>query len=274
MSAPGFSARMLFSVAAIFFSLCLLGLSGCGPSSIAETTPGSSADQKRPVEDADAKSFVSPPSQELSELRDASRNIVAQLSAVQSEVALLRAELQQVRTQVAQGQSAAPTQSNGHLSYSVSQTSKHGTDTSDRPKKIQGSSAYSPNSSGVPRIYNVPQSAPKEKPVDFPESGSSLNAEQFRQLMAGDISFAPQSLPPSGRGVDDSTPLQAGQEILIEWKGSWWAGTVTGFEPDGAVRVSYFGWNRNWDEAVPRSDVQLGTNTREMAIQTIYSVVP
>lgn len=274
MSARRFSARMLFFVAAIFCSLCLLGLSGCGPSSSAETTSGSSADQKRPVEDADIKSSVSPSSRELSEMRDTSRNLLAQLSAVQSEVALLRAEIQQVRTQVAQGRSAAPTQSNGHLSYAVSQTSKLSTNPGGRPKKIQGSSAYSPNSSGVPRIYNVPQSAPREKPVDFPKSGSSLNAEQFRQLMAGDISFAPQSLPPSGRSVDDSTPLQAGQEILIEWKGSWWAGTVTGFEPDGAVRVSYFGWDRNGDEAVPRSDIQLGTNTREMAIQSVYSLAP
>lgn len=274
MSAPGFSARMLLVVVATFCSLCLLVLSGCGPSSNAETTQGASADQKRPMEGLGIKASESPSSQELSELRDTSRNLATKLTAVQSEVALLRAELQKVRTQVAQGQTAQPTQSNGHLPRSVSQSSNHSADTSDRAKTIQGASAYSPNSSGIPRIYNVPRSAPKEKPVDFPESGSSLSAEQFRQLMVGDISFAPQSLPPSGRSVDDSTPLQAGQEILIEWKGSWWAGTVTGFEPDGAVRVSYFGWDRNWDEAVPRSDIQLGTNTREMAIQTVYSLAP
>jgi len=131
---------------------------------------------------------------------------------------------------------------------------------------------YLPNTSGVPKVYNVTdkQLAAGPSPV-LPKEGSELNANQFAELMSGRIAFSPQDIPPSGKRVDDSTPLQVGQEVLLRWEQTWWAATVTGFEPDGAIQVSYFGWPRCWDEAVPRTDLQVDTNTREKAIQTVYS---
>lgn len=134
---------------------------------------------------------------------------------------------------------------------------------------------YLPNTSGVPKVYamtNEPNVITKR--VTLPKEGSALNSKQFSELMTGRIHFSPQELPPTGKTVTDSTPLELGQEVLLRWEKAWWAATVTGFEPDGAIRVTYFGWPSSWDEAVPRSDLQLDTNTREKAIQTVYSYKP
>jgi hypothetical protein len=108
----------------------------------------------------------------------------------------------------------------------------------------------------------------------LPKHGSALNWKQFSDLITGRIHFSPQELPPTGKTVTDSTPLSIGQEVLLRWEKTWWAATVIGFEPDGAIRVTYFGWPSSWDEAVPRSDLQVDTNTRERAIQTVYSYKP
>jgi hypothetical protein len=134
---------------------------------------------------------------------------------------------------------------------------------------------YLPNTSGVPKVYALRDQATVTNPSFLlPKEGSALNSAQFAELMSGRIDFSPQNIPPSGKRVDDSTPLQVGQEVLLRWEKTWWAATVIGFEPDGAIQVSYFGWPRRWDEAVPRTDLQLDTNTREKAIQTVYSYSP
>jgi len=133
---------------------------------------------------------------------------------------------------------------------------------------------YLPNTSGVPKVYVITDEAQAVQPAALPVKGAALSAAQFIELMTGRIRFSPHSIPQSGHQVTDHTPLQIGQEVLLRWGSTWWAATVTGFEPDGAIRATYFGWCRSWDEAVPRSDLQLDTNTREKAMQTVYTYNP
>lgn len=133
---------------------------------------------------------------------------------------------------------------------------------------------YLPNKSGVPTTYTLPPDTLRPRRDDFPAPGSVLSREEFSELMTGAVQFNPGPIPSSNRPVTDETPLQAGQEIQLKWGDTWWAATITGFEEDGTVRTSYFGWDRRHDEAVPRSDLQLDTNTRERAIQGIYRHPP
>lgn len=133
---------------------------------------------------------------------------------------------------------------------------------------------YLPNKSGISAAGQLPPATLRPRPDGFPTSGSSLNHQQFGELMTGAVEFNPGPIVSSDRPVTDSTPLRIGQEVQLKWGSTWWAATITGFEPDGTVRTSYFGWNRNHDEAVPRSDLQLDTNTREKAIQNTYSYQP
>lgn len=133
---------------------------------------------------------------------------------------------------------------------------------------------FLPNKSGVPVTYTLPPENLSARRDDFPPPGSELSRAEFSELMSGSVQFDPGSIPSSDRPVTEGTPLQVGQEVQLKWNDTWWAATVTGFEPDGTVRTSYFGWDRRFDEAVPRSDLQLDTNTREKAIQVSYRVEP
>jgi hypothetical protein len=275
MTTTTLSAGLRSGFAVSLYLLCFLGAAGCSPKSSPEIATEKAYDQKSPVANS-TKSAAHTSPRELAELHTAVQTLRAELDAVRSEGAQLRAELKQAWAQFAQRLNIPTTLSDTSQQPSVS----HGSNftpvqqNAGDPRKSQNKPTFLPNSSGIPRIYNVSTGRPEQKPEGFPAHGSTLNVKQFQDLMEGNILFSPQSIPPSGKTVTDNAPLQVGQEVLLEWKGSWWAGTVTGFEPDGAVRVRYFGWDQSWDEAVPRSDIQLGTNTRETAIQTVYTLAP
>ncbi|MES2597651.1 MAG: hypothetical protein V4662_20060 [Verrucomicrobiota bacterium] len=133
---------------------------------------------------------------------------------------------------------------------------------------------YLPNKSGIPMAAMLPPAMLRSRSAGFPNVGGTLNREQFSELMTGAVEFNPGAISSSERPVTANTPLRVGQEVQLKWNSTWWAATITGFESDGTVRVSYFGWNRSYDEAVPRTDLQLDTNTREKAIQSAYSYQP
>jgi hypothetical protein len=69
-------------------------------------------------------------------------------------------------------------------------------------------------------------------------------------------------VPPTGRTIGPDTPLTAGGQVLVEWRGFWWQASVVSLEADGSVRVHYAGWGDNWDEVVPRSRMQEGVAER------------
>jgi len=257
------------------YLLCFLGPAGCSPKTSQEIATEKADGQKSPAADS-TKSATHASPRDLAELQTAVQTLRAELDTLRSEGAQLRAELKYAWAQVAQRLNIPGTLSDASQQPSVFHSSNltPAQQNAVDPWKSRGNPTYLPNSSGIPRIYSVVAGRPEQKPEDFPAHGERLNVKQFQDLMEGNILFSPQSIPPSGKTVTDHTPLQVGQEVLLEWKGSWWAGTVTGFESDGAVRVRYFGWDQSWDEAVPRSDIQLGTNTRETAIQTVYTFAP
>jgi hypothetical protein len=62
---------------------------------------------------------------------------------------------------------------------------------------------------------------------------------------------------PSGRPVTPDTPLEAGSPVLAEWQGYWFRARVVSPEDDGTVVIHYEGWDDMWDEAVPRSRLQV-----------------
>jgi hypothetical protein len=65
----------------------------------------------------------------------------------------------------------------------------------------------------------------------------------------------------SGNPVAASTPLGIGQKVQVQWNGQWWNGEVLAILSDGRVKIHYAGWDSSWDEAVPRSRLQLANKT-------------
>src|SRR6266542_3726995 len=62
---------------------------------------------------------------------------------------------------------------------------------------------------------------------------------------------------PSGISVEPHTKLAIGSIVLVSAQGRWWRAEVIGFEGPDHVRVRYPGWDAKWEEAVPRSELQV-----------------
>lgn len=128
-----------------------------------------------------------------------------------------------------------------------------------------------------PRIWSNMTGDPRDRqtvwPTFVPPPPQSLLSEyELSTLRMGFIPFKPGSISSSGIPVTEETPLEIGQDLQMKWGTTWWAATVVGFEPDGGIRMHYFGWDSSHDEIVPRSDLQLDTGVREKAIQTVYQL--
>lgn len=147
----------------------------------------------------------------------------------------------------------------------------------ERLKKETRNSASKFKLASSPRIWsNLPRVAGDRQtlwPTFVPPSPQSLLSQyELSTLRMGFISFNPGSIPSSGIPVTEETPLKIGQDLQMKWGTTWWAATVVGFEPDGGIRMHYFGWDSSFDEILPRSDLQLDTGVREKAIQTVYQL--
>ena len=73
---------------------------------------------------------------------------------------------------------------------------------------------------------------------------------------------------PQGKPVYPNTELAPGDQVFIEWYGTWYPGEVIALEKDGTVSVHYSGWDDSFDEAVPRSRLSLG-GPEETASQAV-----
>ncbi|MCB9656260.1 MAG: hypothetical protein H6726_01320 [Sandaracinaceae bacterium] len=64
-----------------------------------------------------------------------------------------------------------------------------------------------------------------------------------------------------------------GQAVQVEWRGSWYAATILGQQPDGMYRIHYDGWSDEWDESVDTTRIRLpqasdeGTDLPEVFVQ-------
>lgn len=103
-----------------------------------------------------------------------------------------------------------------------------------------------------------------------PEIGSALTSEEANRLLTDTVIFNPQNIANSGQSVFPGTPLAVGQDLQIKWHETWWAGTITGFETDGRVRVHYFGWSGSHDEVKDRSELNLDPDARIRALDVMY----
>jgi hypothetical protein len=66
-----------------------------------------------------------------------------------------------------------------------------------------------------------------------------------------------EPVEPTGIAVTPETKLAIGSLVLAPAQGCWWRAEVVGFEGPGHVRVRYSGWDARWEEAVPRSELQV-----------------
>jgi hypothetical protein len=68
-----------------------------------------------------------------------------------------------------------------------------------------------------------------------------------------------------GGPVTARTLLKAGDKVQARWAGAWWPAEVVAVLGRGRVKVHYTGWEHDWDEAVPRSRLRLGSPPDEPA---------
>lgn len=83
------------------------------------------------------------------------------------------------------------------------------------------------------------------------------------------IVINPGPISPSGKPVNERTPLQVGQAIQVEQSGHWWAAQVLELGTDGGVKVRYIGWGSTYDEHVTRARLQLDPSARIDAALTL-----
>ena len=106
--------------------------------------------------------------------------------------------------------------------------------------------------------------------MPVPPHGDPLPLEAANDLLTGTILFNPEPIPSSNTPVEPDTRLDPGQNLQVKFGGTWWAGTILGFEPDGRVRIHYFGWADSWDEPKPRAELQLDRAARVHALDSTY----
>ena len=59
-------------------------------------------------------------------------------------------------------------------------------------------------------------------------------------------------IEPTGTPVTTDTSLTAGDAVEVKWGNQWWNGEVLKVRDDGKVKIHYVGWDKRWDEVVPR----------------------
>ena len=112
--------------------------------------------------------------------------------------------------------------------------------------------------------------ASRSFPSGLPPHNSPISPEQAHALLTGQIHFNPTAIPGSDIPIAPDTPLAVGQDLQVKWGNDWWAGTVLSFEPDGRIRIHYFGWADSWDEPKTRTELQLDRQARVHALDRTY----
>ena len=76
----------------------------------------------------------------------------------------------------------------------------------------------------------------------------------------------PGAIESTDQPVTAETPLKIDDVLQVQWGGRWWAARVLSLEADGKVKVHFIGWEKRWEEIVPRSRLQLDPRAEEKAM--------
>jgi hypothetical protein len=127
------------------------------------------------------------------------------------------------------------------------------------------SATQDPSKEGV-SVHSDSKEAAASDNWQPPARGSKLSPEEAHRLLSGTIQFNPGSIQSSGIPVGQDTPLLIGQDLQVKYGGTWWAASIVGLEPDGRVRIHYFGWADSYDEVKSRAELQLDPDVRLRAL--------
>lgn len=75
----------------------------------------------------------------------------------------------------------------------------------------------------------------------------------------------PGAIESTGIPVEADTTVSPGDVLQVQWGGRWWAAQVVSLEPEGKVKVRYVGWEKRWEEVVPRARLQLDPEAKRKA---------
>jgi hypothetical protein len=122
-----------------------------------------------------------------------------------------------------------------------------------------------------PSVRSDPPDATSSVSSQPPPRGSKLSPEEAHRLLTGAVQFNPGAIQSSGIAVEQDTPLRIGQDLQVKYGSTWWAASIVGFEPDGRVRIHYFGWADSYDELKSRAELQLDPDAPLRAIDQMYT---
>jgi hypothetical protein len=60
-------------------------------------------------------------------------------------------------------------------------------------------------------------------------------------------------------GCSSQASWKVGDDVDVEWKGTWWKGKILEDKGGGQYKIHYVGWAASWDEVVPASRVRART---------------
>ena len=73
---------------------------------------------------------------------------------------------------------------------------------------------------------------------------------------------------PGGMPVNMMTAMVPGQVIQVHWGSNWYQSSVVAPQPDGTVRIHYFGWSSSSDSNVTRDRIRIGGSINPVARNT------
>mgnify|MGYP002630988641 CR=1 FL=1 len=126
-------------------------------------------------------------------------------------------------------------------------------------------------------VENQPPNNPSQKSdIDNQSANMPENVKAFGTSPSGEVvDSGPTPIEPSGTPITDDTKLSVGDIVQVKWEGrlvhpdgkvtneSWWNGEVIDLQEDGTVKIHYSGWRVEWDEAVSRERLRIGSPAAE-----------
>ena len=66
-----------------------------------------------------------------------------------------------------------------------------------------------------------------------------------------------------------ASSFKVGDKVAIEWKGTWWEGSILEVTPTGEYKVHYSNWKSSWDEVVPAARLKPSNGTAKRGSEPV-----